>query len=148
MTFLIIGATGSVAGRATTQLLQGGTSVRLLVRNAEKAAKLFGALPKEGVELVSGAFDDPKVLDRAFSEVSTVFQALGTSPQQVVLEKRLIDAAALAGVVQVVRLSVMGAVDDPRYEILRRHAELDSYLRVSGVAHTLLRPATFSAICF
>jgi uncharacterized protein YbjT (DUF2867 family) len=40
MTILIIGATGNVAGRATTRLLQGGTPVRLLVRNAEKAVKL------------------------------------------------------------------------------------------------------------
>jgi len=61
----------------------------------------------------------------------------------VALEKRRIDVVKGTSVSQLVRWFAMGAVDDPRYELLRRHAELDGYLKTSVVLHAVLRPATF-----
>lgn len=142
MKTLVIGATGRVAGAVASSLAKGGISVRALVRNREKAVAAFG----ETVEIVDGAFDDRSVLARAFGEVDSAFLALGTSQEQVVLEKRLIDGARRAGVPQLVRLSVLGADkarDTAFYEVARRHGELDAYLAASGVPHTILRPSYF-----
>jgi uncharacterized protein YbjT (DUF2867 family) len=142
MKTLVIGATGRVAGALAIRLAKGGTSVRALVRNREKAIAAFG----ETMEIVDGAFDDRSVMTRAFDGVDAVFLALGTSQEQVSLEKALIDGAKRAGVPQLVRLSVLGADktrDTAFYEVARRHGELDAHLAESGVPHTILRPSYF-----
>jgi uncharacterized protein YbjT (DUF2867 family) len=142
MKTLVIGATGRVAGALASRLAEEGTSVRALVRDREKAAAALG----DAIEIVDGAFDDRSVLARAFADVDSVFLALGTSQEQVALEKGLIDGAKLAGVPQLVRLSVLGADkarDTAFYEVARRHGELDAYLAASGVPHTILRPSYF-----
>src|SRR5882757_1641447 len=109
MSILIIGATGRVAAQLTRHLLDAREPVRLLVRNADKARASFAGANTANLELVAGAFDDPAVLQRAFTGVRAAFQGLGTSPQQVALEAGLIDAATRAGLPQLIRLSVLGA---------------------------------------
>jgi uncharacterized protein YbjT (DUF2867 family) len=142
MKTLVIGATGRVAGALTRRLASDGVSVRALVRNREKATAAFGAT----IEIVEGAFDDRSVLARAFEDVDLAFLALGTSREQVALEKAVIDGAKYADVPQLVRLSVLGADgarDTAFYEVARRHGELDAHLAASGVPHTVLRPSYF-----
>ena len=142
MKTLVIGATGRVAGALTRRLVSDGVSVRALVRSREKATAAFG----ETVEIVDGAFDDRSVLARAFEDADVAFLALGTSQEQVALEKAVIDGAMRAGVPQLVRLSVLGADmarDTAFYEVARRHGELDAYLAASGVPHTIPETLVF-----
>jgi uncharacterized protein YbjT (DUF2867 family) len=147
MQVLVIGATGNVGSYLTKRLREDRVPVRALVRSSDKALTLFpdaddAARP---LEIVSGAFDDPAVLDRAFDGVDAAFLALGTSPRQVMLEKGLIDAAARAHLKQLVRQSVLRQNVQAAYEIARLHGELDAYVAASGVPHTDLRPAYFTS---
>lgn len=98
-----------------------------------------------GLEILAGAFDDQTVLRKAFDNIDVAFLALGTSLDQIRLEKRLIDAAAQARVPHLVRLSVLDPDPHGPYEVARKHGALDEHLRASGVPHTLLRPAYFSS---
>lgn len=143
MTVLVIGATGRVAAHLTKRLGRDGVPVRALVRNPVKASTAFAGVP--GLEILAGAFDDQTVLRKAFDNVEVAFLALGTSLEQIGLEKRLIDAAAQAGLPHLVRLSVLDPDRLGPYEVARKHGTLDEYLRASGVPHTLLRPAYFSS---
>jgi uncharacterized protein YbjT (DUF2867 family) len=147
MQVLVIGATGRVGSHLTRRLREERVPVRALIRSRDKALTVFPDADDtaRGLEIVSGAFDDPAVLDRAFDGVDAAFLALGTSPQQVALEKGLIDAAARARLKQLVRLSVIDQNVRATYEIARRHGELDAYVAASGVPHTDLRPAYFTS---
>lgn len=143
---LVVGATGRVAADLTRRLLADGVAVRALVRTPEKARSAFsGASGADRLEVLSGPFDDPGTLERAFDGAAAAFLALGTSPDQIRLEQGLIDAAAAARIPQLVRLSVFDADPAAGYEIPRRHALLDDYLAASGVPHTLLRPTYFTS---
>lgn len=143
MTTLIVGATGAVAAPLTKDLLE-QRPVRALVRTREKAQAVFGS-DAPNLDLVVGAFDDDDVLDAALDEVELAFLALGSSPQQVQLEIAFIDAAARAGLPQLVKLSTVDARHESLVAVGRWHAEIEDHLRVSGVAHTLLRPSSFSS---
>jgi uncharacterized protein YbjT (DUF2867 family) len=148
MTILITGATGRTASHLTKRLLESGSRVRALVRSHERAKTTFGDLPAVAaarLEVVAGDFADGQLLDRAFDGIDRVFLALGTSPQQIALEKALIDAAARARVRQAVRLSVLGSDPAAGWEVARRHGELDAHLAATGVPHTVLRPAWFAS---
>src|SRR5436190_22604280 len=144
MKVLIIGATGRVASHLTHQLLLAGVAVRILVRNGAKAKTAFASEGKGRVDVVEGPFDDKATLRRAFDGVELAFQALGTSPLQVSLEKGLIDAAARMHVGHIVRLSIMGADRHTIYEVGRAHGEIDAHLTASRVPHTLLRPTYYT----
>jgi uncharacterized protein YbjT (DUF2867 family) len=58
-------------------------------------------------------------------------------------EIEAIDAAKRAGVRHVVKLSVIGA-DAPFFTFARWHAEVESHLKGSGLAWTMLRPVNFT----
>ncbi|MEX5710888.1 NmrA family NAD(P)-binding protein [Parafrankia sp. FMc6] len=148
MTVLVVGATGRTASHLVTCLLRDGVPVRALVRDRDKAETVFRAtrrLATGHLEIVSGPFDDPALLLSATKGVDAAFLALSTSPQQIALERNIVDAAARAELPHLVRLSVFDADLDAGYEIGRRHGELDAYLAASGVPHTLLRPTYFSS---
>jgi len=147
MKALVIGATGRVAGHLTQRLCEEGIRVRGLVRDPHKAAARFADAPRvlANLEIITGIFDDPSVLQSAYKGVDIAFLALGTSQQQIALEKRLIIAAAHARLPQLIRLSVLDSDLNADYEVARRHGELDAYLAGSEVPHTLLRPAYFAS---
>ena len=143
MTVLVIGATGRVAAHLTKRLCADGVPVRALVRSPAKAAATFAGIAEP--EILAGAFDDQTVLRKAFDNIEVAFLALGTSLDQIRLEKGLVDAAAQAGLPHLVRLSVLDPDVHGPYEVARKHGALDEHLRASGVPHTLLRPAYFSS---
>lgn len=143
MTILVTGATGRTPSGVVRHLRATGADVRVLVRDLGKAEKTFSDL--DGVEIVAGAFDDADVQATAFDGVDTVFLAIGSSPDQVRLEKALIDGAAQAKVQHIVKLGSIGAGHDSALMVGRLHAEIEDHLVASGIAHTLLHPASFSA---
>jgi uncharacterized protein YbjT (DUF2867 family) len=58
-------------------------------------------------------------------------------------QKAVVDAAKVAGVKQIVRVSAMGASTKSDRAINVWHAELDMYLEASGVEWSVLRPTYF-----
>jgi uncharacterized protein YbjT (DUF2867 family) len=112
---LVTGATGKQGGATARRLLAAGRPVRALVR--EPAAPAAVALAVAGAELVRGDFDDPASLAPALDGVGAVFGippvALGPGgPEagpEVTRGRALIDAAAAAGIEQVVFSTVASA---------------------------------------
>ena len=64
-TILVIGGTGMLGKPVAQQLKADGFNVRLLVRNPEKARKLFG----DGYELIQGDVDNISSLGAALTDV-------------------------------------------------------------------------------
>jgi uncharacterized protein YbjT (DUF2867 family) len=107
-TVLVTGATGKQGGAVARRLLAEGRPVRVLVR--KEATASAAALAAAGAELALGDFDDPASLPPALKDVAAVFamppNAISPSGPDTELEvtrgRALIDAAAAAGVEQVV----------------------------------------------
>jgi uncharacterized protein YbjT (DUF2867 family) len=142
MPFLVTGATGRTGAGVVRHLLAAGEDVRILVRDSAKAKKAFGDLP--GVEIVEGALDDETVLTKSFDGVDVAFLALGSSPDQIRLEKAVIDAAVKARLPHLVKLSSIATSHDSALFVGRLHAEIQDHLVASGQPHTLLCPASFA----
>jgi uncharacterized protein YbjT (DUF2867 family) len=142
MPFLVTGATGRTSAGVVRHLRDAGEEVRVLVRDGDKAQKTFDDLA--GVEIVAGAFDDETVLAKAFDGVDVAFLALGSSPDQIRLEKAIIDGAVQAELPQLVKLSSIATSHDSLLFVGRLHAEIQDHLVASGLSYTLLSPASFA----
>ncbi len=140
-TVLVTGATGRQGGAVARRLLAEGRPVRALVR--QKATASAAALAAAGAELVQGDFNDPQSLGPALKDVTAVFamppaaiSAAGPDTElEVARGRALIDAAAAAGVDQVVFSTV--ASGSAAKERIERHL-LDSV-----ALPTVLRPVRF-----
>ncbi|MFG6198259.1 NmrA family NAD(P)-binding protein [Nonomuraea sp. JJY05] len=144
---LITGATGKQGGATARRLLAEGRKVRALVRDpaAPGAAELAAA----GAQLVRGDFDDPASLPPALDGAAAVFGvppvAFGPAGPQTELEvargKALIDAAARAGVEQIVFSTVASTSAPPRRA--QGKTLIEEYLRDHVALPTVLRPVRF-----
>ncbi|GAA4610137.1 NmrA/HSCARG family protein [Actinoallomurus liliacearum] len=141
---LVTGATGKQGGATARRLLAGGWPVRALVRDltAPAAAELAAA----GARLVRGDFDDPASLRPAFDGAAAVFgvppvtfgPAGPETDREVARGRALIDAAAAAGIEQVVFSTVASASGVPEGKAL-----IEEYLRDHIALPTVLRPVRF-----
>jgi uncharacterized protein YbjT (DUF2867 family) len=119
MTFVIAGGTGTVGSKVTRQLLAQGQQVRVLTRDAGRAAERLGR--PDGLELFQIDFSDPSQLAGGFQAGDRVYVGLGGSMTQVQDENALIDAAARAGAEYLVRLSCNGVDTSTKNVILDGH---------------------------
>lgn len=131
---LITAASGQIGRDLVLALAAAGAPVRALVRDPRRAG-----LPA-GVQVAQGDFDDPASLRTAFEGVDVAWLAGRDSPQAVAQGRRVLEAARAAGVRHVVRLSALGARAGSPVALMREHAEVDTALRASGMAWTLLQP--------
>jgi NAD(P)H dehydrogenase (quinone) len=141
MTFVIAGGTGTVGSKVTRHLLAQGQQVRVLTRDAGRAAKRLGR--PDGLELFQIDFNDPTRLASGFQAGDRVYVGLGGSMTQVQDESALIDAAAKAGSEYLVRLSCNGVDTSTKNVILDGHRAVEGHLADAGIASTLVRPSTF-----
>lgn len=128
---LVTGATGNVGGHVVQLLTAAGESVRVLVRDPEKAAGLGAA------EVVRGDLGKPESLPAALDGVSAVFlfAVPGSGPA-------FVAAARAAGVERIVMLSSNAVVEEAAEQpnpIAQYHADIEAAVRGSGIAWTLLR---------
>jgi uncharacterized protein YbjT (DUF2867 family) len=147
---LVTGATGNQGGATARRLLATGWPVRALVR--DPAAPAAVALAAAGAELARGDFDDPASLPSALDGAGAVFGmppaafapgAPEASPE-VTRGRALVDAAAAAGVRQVVFSSVASAATTstgPGGSAGK--ALIEQYLRDRIEQPTVLRPVRF-----
>ena len=143
---LVTGATGKQGGATVRRLLAEGRPVRALVRDT--AAPAAAALAAAGAQLASGNFDDPASLPPALDGVGAVFGVppvtFGPAGPETGLEvargRALIDAAAAAGIEQVVFSTVASAAGS---QGSTGKALIEEYLRDHVALPTVLRPVRF-----
>ena len=134
---LVVGATGTVGSELVKQLAEGGHRVRALVRDPARAAKLG-----TGVEIVVGDLADPASLTPAFAGVDKAFVLVPPTTQLELLEGNAFEAARIAGLGHVVKLSAFGVGLFEEVPWVR-HGASEAKLRESGLAWTILRPTRF-----
>jgi NAD(P)H dehydrogenase (quinone) len=145
MTIAVIGATGRVGGEVTRRLLTGNEPVRLLVRDVEKANRLFGT-EHTPLEMRAVPLDNLAAVTEALTGVRTVFLAMGSVGLQGNLQRVAVHAAArTASLEQLVRLSVLNAGPDSLGINQRAHWNIDFAARVHDLPYTTIQPAIFSA---
>jgi uncharacterized protein YbjT (DUF2867 family) len=121
--------------------------VRVLVR--DPAAPAAAALAAAGAQFARGDFDDPASLPAALDGAAAVFgippMAFGPAGPEMGLEvtrgRALIDAAAAAGVRQVVFSTV--ATSSTPSQVLTEKELIEQYLRDHIALPTVLRPVRF-----
>ena len=130
----ITGSTGRLGGRVARKLADVGRSQRLLVRDPSRAPQLAGATA------VQSSYADRKAVIAALDGLRTVLMVSASeSPDRMEQHRAFIDAAAAAGVQQVVYISFYGAAPDCTFTLGRDHFATEQCLRASGMAYTFLR---------
>jgi uncharacterized protein YbjT (DUF2867 family) len=144
-TLLITGATGHQGGAVARQVVERGFRVRALVRNPQKPAAR--QLADQGIEVVTGDFDDRASLDRALAGCEGVFSVQNFHTEgyagEVRQGKALADAAQAAGVRHLVYSSVSNANRATGIPHFESKWEIEQYLAQIRVPHTVLRPVFF-----
>ncbi|MFC6940327.1 NmrA/HSCARG family protein [Salinirubellus sp. GCM10025818] len=146
MRVLVVGATGTQGGSVIDALLDGEYGefeVRGLTRDA--TGERARALAARGVELVEGDLADPSGLARSLEGVGGVFYPSFGGDREATYGRNVVDAARGAGVTHLV-VSTGGNCDDrPGIPHVDTKADVEDYLRESGVPATVLRPHTFTS---
>jgi len=144
--FVITGATGHTGSVAAETLLAAGQAVRVVVRDAAKAARLKAL----GAEVFVADLTDPAALARAVRGARGVFLLSPPDPtaQDFIRDrKRLtqqqVDTLAAEQVPHVVLLSSIGAHQPAGTGPIASTRNAEQQLRASGLAATLVRAAYF-----
>jgi uncharacterized protein YbjT (DUF2867 family) len=138
-TVLVTGATGQVGGTVLEELLRRGVRTRAMVRTHDHS----GAFAARGVEVILGDLERPETLPEVLDGVGRVFLMSRDDPRQPEMEGAFMEAAVLAGVERIVKLSASGAAPDSPVALMRRHAQAERTLEGSGLDYTILRPQLY-----
>jgi NAD(P)H dehydrogenase (quinone) len=132
---LITGASGHIGRRTAELLAEHGHSLRLLVRDPNRAPKLSIG------QVVQGDYASPATLNTAFAEVDSAFIVSGYAKpgERALLHKNAIDAAARAHVKHLVYLSFQGASPESKFPMSQDHYQTEQFLKESGISFTVLR---------
>jgi len=137
MTILVIGATGRVGRHVVDQLVNRGTTVRVLTRdpsNADLAA---------GVEVVQGDLLDLDALRAAFAGVNAFFLLNAVTGDEFTQALIALNIAREMGVDRLVYLSVIHAdrfVNVPHFAV---KSGAERMIEQMGFSATILRPSYF-----
>ena len=144
---LVTGGTGFVGGHVVHELRGRDLSVRCLVRDARKAARLSAW----GCELVEGDVTNRESLARAATGAETVVQLVairqGKAEQfrRVMVEgtRDLLAAATEAGARRFVHMSALGTTEQTKDLVPYFGAkwETEQLVRSAGIPHVIFRPS-------
>ncbi|WP_030439092.1 SDR family oxidoreductase [Actinoplanes subtropicus] len=128
---VVSGATGRLGGRVARRL---GGEMRLLVRDPARAPQVPGA------SVAVASYDDREALLEALRGAETVLMvSAAETPERVGQHRGFVDAAAAAGVRQLVYTSFAGAAPDATFTLARDHWATEEHIRASGLEWTFLR---------
>jgi NAD(P)H dehydrogenase (quinone) len=138
MSTVITGASGHLGRLVVDQLLAAGTSPAQVVATGRDAGKLAD-LAQNGVTVRRADFADPSTLDEAFAGAEAmVLVSTTTVGERFDNARKAIDAAARAGVSQIVYTSIVNA-STAQMTLADAHRRTEDYLRASGSGFVILR---------
>src|SRR5215469_16293920 len=144
MTTGVIGATGRVGSEIVRGVLARGEAVAALVRDPDKARRVFGE--PGGLRIRLTRLEDPRDLAEAFDGIRTVFIAMGSVGIEGVIQRMAISAAAaIPSIEQDTRLSVLNTSADALGINQRAHYSIDQFAFSTAVPYSIIRPAIFSS---
>ena len=144
---LVTGATGFVGRALLPRLVEGGHTVRVMLRPARQSPRLPKGVP---VQVALAHLDDERSLRAAVSGVDIVIHLVGAEwrgPEADLLvtdaggTRRIAEAAAAAGVKRFIYLSHLGADRASGYPVLKAKGIAEEFIRQTGVPFTILRSA-------
>jgi uncharacterized protein YbjT (DUF2867 family) len=132
---VVTGSTGHVGRLVAEELAMRGLPQRLLVRDPRRAPQVPGS------EVVVADYADPASLRAALGEGDRAFMvSLHEGPaDRVPHHRNFVEAAAAAGVAQVVYLSFVAAGPDAIFLHARSHGATEALLREAGLPFTAMR---------
>lgn len=140
---LVLGATGYIGGRLTPRLLNAGYRVRVLARDAARAASFpWGS----DCEIVEGSADDPDAVAAAMDDVDVVYYLIHSMSAGAGFEESderaattVAEAAARAGVRRIVYLGGLHPDDAKLSPHLRSRVHVGEIFLRSGVPTLVLQ---------
>lgn len=146
---LVTGASGQLGRRVVEFLLDAGaTNVTAASRDPGKLAELAA----RGARTVKADFDDPATLEAAFAGIDRLLiistDALGTPGQRQRQHRAAVDAAAKAGVKQIIYTSMPNPEPGSLIPFAPDHYETEQAIEKSGVPFTILRVNWYAEAVF
>lgn len=146
-TVLVVGATGHVGRWVAKRLIADGFSVRLLVRDVQRARAVLG----DGYHYIQGSITDPVAVARVVDGCDYVHVSVaGATPAELsVVEgegtRAVAQAAAAAGVSLITYVSgnLVREEYGPKLAEHRAKIAAEDALRCSGVSYVIFRPTYF-----
>ena len=138
MKVLVTGGTGTVGSQVVNELVARKCDVGVLTRDPKKAASL-----PSGVTPVEGNLLEPGTVRRVFDGTDSVFLVNTVSPTEAHEGLLALTGMRLAGVKRIVYLSVQDADVAAWLPHFGAKVGIESALRSSGIAFTILRPNNF-----
>jgi uncharacterized protein YbjT (DUF2867 family) len=136
ITVLVTGATGTIGSQVVRHLIE---VPDVVVRAGMHDATAPDALPPP-VLGVPFDFTSEATMRAACHGVDRLFLLTPTDPRQVDFGRTAVQAARRAGVRRLVRLSALGADQEPGIQLGRWHRAVEQAIKESGVPWTILRP--------
>jgi uncharacterized protein YbjT (DUF2867 family) len=134
----ITGAGGTVGGEVLKQLESAKAPFRAAYFSEAKAE----AARARGIDSIIIDYNRPESLRVAFQGCDKLFLLGPSAPNQAELEVNAVEAAKAAGVSHIVKLSVLGAVEEA-FSFAKIHRPIEKAIQTSGLEWTLLRPNSF-----
>jgi uncharacterized protein YbjT (DUF2867 family) len=134
----VTGASGTVGREVVKQLQAMNAPFRAAVSSASSAE----AVRAQGIDVAICDYHQPDTVRAALQGCDTLFLLGPNLLDQTPLEIGVVDAAKAAGVRHVVKLSVMGAVDEA-YSLAHVHRPVEKAIEASGLTWTFLRPNSY-----
>lgn len=134
----VTGVTGYVGSGVAARLAADGVPLRLIARQP-------GQIPEhlEG-ETVYGTYADEEAMTHACSRASTLFFVSGREDKdRLEHHRRVVAAAAEAGVERIVYLSFLNASADSTFVLGRQHYQTEQFIRDTGVRWVFLRDSFY-----
>lgn len=144
---LITGATGMVGRHLVPRLTEAGWAVRVAVQ-AGRRGRVGGAAWLESAEVVTAELNDSEALHQAMQGVHTVFHLASAQwwgkrrdLERVDIQgtRQIIAAARSARIGRIIYLSQLGAEPSSAYLLMRTKGQVESLIRNSGIAYTIMR---------
>lgn len=129
----ITGATGNIGTHLTKHLQSLGVNFTAGSRNIETSH----------YPTVKINYEDKHDLRQAFDGHDVLFLLTPDTEHSITWVKTAVDAAIDAGIKHIVRSSGIGADDQSDYLVFRELGIIESYIKASGLAYTMIQPNSF-----